>query len=99
VGHEEEKPFGFSSFYCLLYPLHKRISMFAVLRSDINALKSGLLHLTGQPCCKKRRSATVKDRIINLVLRNYLIGAGKTTSLLSASFRYGNLYIWQAILT
>jgi hypothetical protein len=26
-------------------------------------------------------------------------GAGKTTSLLSASFCYGNGYIWQAILT
>jgi hypothetical protein len=26
-------------------------------------------------------------------------GAGKTTYLLSTSFRYGNGYIWQAILT
>ncbi len=30
--------------------------MFAVLHSDINSLKSGLLHLTGQPYCKKCRS-------------------------------------------
>jgi hypothetical protein len=47
--------------------------MFAVLHTDINSLKSGLLHLTGQPYCKKSRSAKVKDGIINLILRNYLI--------------------------
>jgi hypothetical protein len=38
VGHEEEKHFGFGSFYCLLFPVHKRKSMFAVLRSNINTL-------------------------------------------------------------
>jgi hypothetical protein len=43
--------------------------MFAVLHSDINSHKSGLLHLTGQPY----RSAKVKDGIINLLLRNNLI--------------------------
>ncbi len=47
--------------------------MFAVLHSDINSHKSGLLHLTGQPFCKKCRSAKVKDGIINLFLRNNLI--------------------------
>ncbi len=47
--------------------------MFAVLHSNINSLKSGLLHLTGQPYCKKGRSAKVKDGIINLILRNYLV--------------------------
>jgi hypothetical protein len=47
--------------------------MFAVLHSDINSPKSGLLHLTGQPYWKKSRSAKVKDGIINLFLRNYLI--------------------------
>jgi hypothetical protein len=31
------------------------------------------LCLTGQPYCKKGRSAKVKDGIINLILRNYLI--------------------------
>jgi hypothetical protein len=41
--------------------------------SDINSHKSGLLHLTGQPYCKKSRSAKVKDGIINLFLRNNLI--------------------------
>jgi hypothetical protein len=46
--------------------------MFAVLHSDINSLKSGLLHLTGQPHSKKCRSAKVKGGIINLILRNYL---------------------------
>ncbi len=47
--------------------------MFAVLHSDINSPKSDLLHLTGQPYCKQSGSATVKDAIINLFLRNYLI--------------------------
>ncbi len=47
--------------------------MFAVLHSDINSLNSGLLHLTSQLHCKKGRSAKVKDRIINLILRSYLI--------------------------
>jgi hypothetical protein len=47
--------------------------MFAVLHLDINSPKSSLLHLTGQPYCKKSRSAKVKDLIINLFLRNNLI--------------------------
>jgi hypothetical protein len=47
--------------------------MFAVLHSDINTLESGLLHLSGKPYCKKSRSAKVKDGIINLILRNYLM--------------------------
>jgi hypothetical protein len=36
-------------------------------------LKSSLLYLTGQPYHKKSRSAKVKDGIINLILRNYLV--------------------------
>ena len=51
--------------------------MFAVLHSDINSHKSGLLHLMGQPYNKKSRSAKVKDGIINLFLRNYLVGRYK----------------------
>ncbi len=47
--------------------------MFAVRNSDINFLKSALLYLTGQPYCKKGRSAKVKDGIINQILKNYLI--------------------------
>ncbi len=47
--------------------------MFAVLHSGINSLKSGHLHLTGKPYCKKHTSAKVKDGIINLILRNYLV--------------------------
>jgi len=39
--------------------------MFAVLHPYINSLKSGHLHLTGQPYCKKGRSAKVKDGITN----------------------------------
>ncbi len=38
--------------------------MLAVLHSDVNSLKSGLHHLTGQPNCQKGRSAEVKDGII-----------------------------------
>jgi hypothetical protein len=47
--------------------------MFAVLHSDINSLKSSLLHLTGQPYCEQSISAKDKDGIVNLILRNYLI--------------------------
>jgi hypothetical protein len=41
--------------------------------SDINSLKSGLVHLTGQPHCKKSKSAKVKNGTVNLILRDYLI--------------------------
>ncbi len=47
--------------------------MFAVLYSDLNCLMPGLLHLTSQPYCEKSRSSKVKDEIINLIFRNYLI--------------------------
>jgi len=60
-----ENTFDFSSLYCLLFKLLNRQSMFAALHSDINSLKSGLLHLTGKPYCKKGRSVKVKDGIIN----------------------------------
>ncbi len=43
----------FSSFYCFLFQNVNRKSMFAILHSDINSLKSGLLYLTGKPHCKK----------------------------------------------
>ncbi len=55
--------------------------MFAVLHSDINLHKSGLLYLTGQPFCKKSSSAKVKDGIINLFLRNYLVHRYKDMTL------------------
>jgi hypothetical protein len=71
VGYEDSKHLVFSPLYCLLFQFHNRKS--AILHSDINSLKSGLLHLTGQPYCKKSRSAKVKDGIINLILRNYFI--------------------------
>ncbi len=73
MGREEEKHFGFSTFYCLFFPFLNRKSMFARLHSDINSLKSGLLYFTGQPYFKKSRSAKVKDGIVNLILRNYLV--------------------------
>jgi len=59
--------------FCSLTQSLNRKSMFAVLPSDINCFKSGLLHLTSQPYCKQGRSAKVKDGIVNLNLRNYLI--------------------------
>ncbi len=73
MGHEDKKQFVFGSLYCLLFQNLNRKPMFAVLRSDIKSLKSGLLNLTGWPYCKKGRSARVKDGIINLILRNYLV--------------------------
>ncbi len=73
AGREEEKHFGFSSLYCLLFQLLNIKSMLAVLHSDINSPKSCLLHLIGQPYRKKSRTAKVKDGIINLILKNYLI--------------------------
>jgi hypothetical protein len=42
-GHEGRKTNGFSLLYCLLYQCHNRKSMFAVLHSDINSLKSGII--------------------------------------------------------
>jgi hypothetical protein len=69
----KKKTLWFSSLYCLLFPFHNRKSVFAALHSNINSIKSGLLHLTGQPYCKKSRSAKVKDGIINLILRNYFV--------------------------
>jgi hypothetical protein len=47
--------------------------MFAVLHSDVNSPRSGLLHFTDQPYCKNSRSAKVKDAIINLILKNYFV--------------------------
>jgi len=42
--------------------------MFSELHTEINSPKSGFLHLTGQPYCKKSRSAKVKDGIITYFL-------------------------------
>ncbi len=64
--------------------------MFAVLLSDINSLKSGLVHLTSQPYCKKSRSAKVKDGIINLILRNNLFDRCNCFS--SKILKNSNLY-------
>jgi hypothetical protein len=68
-----EDTFGLSSLYCLLFQLLNRKSMFAVLHSVISSFESSSLHLSVQPYCKKSRSAKVKDGIINLIHRNYLI--------------------------
>jgi hypothetical protein len=72
----------FSSFYFLLFPFHKRKSMFAVVHSDINLHKSHLLYLTGQSHCKKSSSAKVKYGIINLFLRKYLVDRYKENRVL-----------------
>jgi hypothetical protein len=63
VGHENRKQF-FKSLYCLLLQLLKQKSMFVALHSDINSLKSGLLHLTGKLNFQKGGLTEVKDRII-----------------------------------
>ncbi len=70
VGHEDRRKFVFSSHYCLLFQLLNRKSMFVVLHSDINSLKSGLFHLVVQPYCEKGRSAKVKNGIRSQILRN-----------------------------
>ncbi len=69
----KKKTLVFSSLHCLLFQLLNRKSRFAVLHSDINLLKSSLLHITSQPYWKNCRSAKFKDEIINLILRNYLV--------------------------
>jgi hypothetical protein len=68
----KKKTLGVSSLYCLLFQLLKRKSMVSGLHSDINTPKSGLLYLTGQPYCKKSRSAKVKDRIRNYHVDRYI---------------------------
>jgi hypothetical protein len=50
---------------CISFQLLTRKSIFATLYSDINALKSGLRHLTDQPKSQHVRSAKVKDGIIS----------------------------------
>ncbi len=59
--------------YCLLIQNLNRKSTFAALHSDINSLKSGLLHLTGQPNSQKGILAKAKVGIVNLILRNYVV--------------------------
>ncbi len=66
--------------------------MFAELHSDINCHKSSLLHLTGQPYCKKSRSAKVKDGIINLFLGNNLIGRYITCQGQNSSLFYRTVF-------
>jgi hypothetical protein len=58
--------------YCFHFTRGNQYLQYCIQISTV--FKSGLLHLTGQPYCKKSRSAKVKDGIINLFLRNYLVG-------------------------
>jgi hypothetical protein len=53
-----------NSLFCLLIKLVNRKSMFEASHSDINYLKSGLLHLTGQPYSQKSRTAKVNRYIV-----------------------------------
>jgi hypothetical protein len=55
----------FNAQYCLLFQRLDGESMFALLYLDINSLKSGLFHLTGQPNSQKGRRAKGKDGIIS----------------------------------
>jgi hypothetical protein len=61
--------------------------MFAALHSDINSLKSGLLHLTDQPNSQKGRSAKVKDGIISETI---FLGA----QLIDSQLICGNIEQW-----
>ncbi len=88
-----------SSFYCLLLPFHNRKSIFAVLHSDIDSLKSGLRHLTGQPYRKKTRSAKVKGGIINLILRNISLIDTDDATIIIATLGRMTLYILHLIVT
>ncbi len=63
--------------------------MFAVLHSDINSLKSGLINVISQPISKKGSSSKVKDGIINLSLGDYLIDR----HICGAHFRVGVPYL------
>jgi hypothetical protein len=50
--------------HCLLFfQLLNRKSVFAILHSNVNSFKSGVLHLTFQPYFKKGTPAKVKDGI------------------------------------
>jgi hypothetical protein len=62
-----ENTFGFSSLQCLLIKCLNLKSMFAVLNSDINSLKSDLLHLTGQPDGEKVDQQKSKMELLTLV--------------------------------
>ncbi len=48
-----------------MFQLLMRKSMFAILHSDINSVKSGLFHPTSQPNSQKGRGAKVKDGIMS----------------------------------
>jgi hypothetical protein len=73
MGREEEKQYGLSLFYCLLFQLLERKSMFVILHSDINSLSLASFIYPSSLIEKKSRSAKVKDGIINLICKNYLI--------------------------
>jgi len=54
MGRDDRKHLVSVQYIVYLIILLNRKSMFALLHSDINSLKSGLLHLTGQPFFAKR---------------------------------------------
>jgi len=56
--------------------------MIALLHSDIISLKSGLFHLTSQPCCKKGRFSESQDGITNLILWNNIIDRCRSCGIL-----------------
>ncbi len=77
----------------LLILLHHSRKPRQVLHSHINSLKSGLLYMTSQPYCREGRSAKVKDGIINLILRNYLIDWSSDIIEFSSNL-FAPLYHW-----
>ncbi len=51
--------------YIILFELLNTTSLFAAMHLYINSLKSGLIHLTGQPNSQKVRGAKVEDGFIS----------------------------------
>ncbi len=73
---KKKKLFGFNSFLFIVSFLKKK-SMFAEMNSDINCTKSRLIHLMGQPYCKRIDQKKDKDGIITYFLGTTTMLAGK----------------------
>ncbi len=72
----KRKGICFLVYHCFNFSTGNQCLKYCIQISTL--FKSGLLHLTGQPYCKKSRSAKVKYGIINLILRNCLVDQYKS---------------------
>jgi hypothetical protein len=87
VGREEENTWFWSIVLFIVSTSQQEINVCSTAIRYQLFLKSGLLHLTGQPYCKKGRSAKVKNGIINLILRNYLVDRYTIVTLAAVGFK------------